>query len=62
MAADEQYARQLAEQYNGPAAYGTAPRTGSRGRQNQQRPVNRPGQNVNTMNDDERERSFIDGI
>ena len=37
LAADERYARQLAEQYNGPLAYGDAPRSGSGNRRTQQR-------------------------
>ncbi|KAL9601319.1 MAG: hypothetical protein Q9219_002614 [cf. Caloplaca sp. 3 TL-2023] len=59
LAADEQYARQLAEHYNG-AAYG-GPRGGSRGRQNP--PVNGPrrtGSRQHEAYDEERERSFID--
>ena len=62
LAADEQYARQLAEHYNGAAAYG-APRDGSRGRQNP--PVagpKRTGSRQYEAYDDERERSFIDGM
>lgn len=62
LAADEQYARQLAEHYNGAAAYG-APRSGSRGRQSQ--PVaglQKPGSKQNEAYDDDRERSFIDGM
>ncbi|KAL8731296.1 MAG: hypothetical protein Q9166_003520, partial [cf. Caloplaca sp. 2 TL-2023] len=60
LAADEQYARQLAEHYNGSNAYG-APRTGSKGRPN---PAN-PGQKRASSRqypeyEDERERSFID--
>ncbi|KAL8739026.1 MAG: hypothetical protein Q9181_000308 [Wetmoreana brouardii] len=60
LAADEQYARQLAEHYNGPAAYGV-PRAGSRGRQI---PPNSGPKRTRSRqygeNDDERERSFID--
>lgn len=62
LAADEQYARQLAEHYNGAAAYG-GPRSGSRGRQSQ--PVTgwqRTGSKPNEAYDDDRERSFIDGM
>lgn len=63
LAADEQYARQLAEHYNGAAAYG-APRGGSRGRPNQ--PVaaapRRTGSRQYEAYDEERERSFIDGM
>ncbi|KAL8942847.1 MAG: hypothetical protein Q9211_001210 [Gyalolechia sp. 1 TL-2023] len=60
MAADEQYARQLAEHYNGAGAYG-APRGGSRGRQKP--PVAGP-QRTNSRRheayEEDRERSFID--
>ncbi|KAL8822043.1 MAG: hypothetical protein Q9223_000035 [Gallowayella weberi] len=60
LAADEQYARQLAEHYNGAAAYGS-PRSGSRGRPNpslsgQKRTASRQY----PQHEDERERSFID--
>lgn len=62
MAADEQYARQLAEHYNGAAAYGV-PRGGSRGRQ---RPhmtgPQRTGSRGYEVYDEDRERSFIDGM
>lgn len=59
LAADEQYARQLAEHYNGAAAY-EAPRSGSRGGQ-QNAPL-RPQQNSRPSDGyDDRERSFIDG-
>lgn len=37
LAADERYARQLAEQYNGPLAYGEGPRSRSGNRRTQQR-------------------------
>ncbi|KAI4167919.1 MAG: hypothetical protein LQ343_006789 [Gyalolechia ehrenbergii] len=60
MAADERYARQLAEHYNGAAAYG-APRGGPRGRQNP--PVTGPlkiGSRGHEAYDEDRERSFID--
>ena len=60
LAADEQYARQLAEHYNGAAAYGP-PRTASRG----QRSSGAPGQRQPLRQDDlydDRERSFIDGL
>ncbi|KAL8787008.1 MAG: hypothetical protein Q9213_002444 [Squamulea squamosa] len=60
LAADEQFARQLAEHYNSPAVYG-ASRSGSRGRSNA--PTSGPKrmssrQYQETEND--RERSFID--
>ncbi|KAL9606081.1 MAG: hypothetical protein Q9179_000761 [Wetmoreana sp. 5 TL-2023] len=60
LAADEQYARQLAEHYNGPAAYGV-PRAGSRGRPIP--PTSGPKRTRSRQHgehDDERERSFID--
>ncbi|KAL8721109.1 MAG: hypothetical protein Q9225_002132 [Loekoesia sp. 1 TL-2023] len=60
LAADEQYARQLAEHYNGAAAYG-GPRGGSKARQN---PTvtgpKRTGSRKYEVYDEERERSFID--
>ena len=60
--ADEQYARQLAEHYSGAAAYGGAPRTGQRERQNLEhpRPRKEMGLKPNELYDD-REHSFIDG-
>ncbi|KAL8841909.1 MAG: hypothetical protein Q9170_000782 [Blastenia crenularia] len=60
LAADEQYARQLAEHYNGAAAYGT-PMSGSRGRQHP--PTTGPqrmGSRQYEVYDEDRERSFID--
>lgn len=62
LAADEQYARQLAEHYNGAEAY-RASRAGSRGRQPP--PTDGPkrtGSRQYTKYEDERERSFIDGV
>ncbi|KAL8909746.1 MAG: hypothetical protein Q9207_000055 [Kuettlingeria erythrocarpa] len=60
LAADEQYARQLAEHYNGAAAYG-APRSGSKGRHSQPMAgLQKPGPKQNEAYDDDRERSFID--
>ncbi|KAL8802614.1 MAG: hypothetical protein Q9182_003705 [Xanthomendoza sp. 2 TL-2023] len=60
LAADEQYARQLAEHYNGAAAYG-APRSGSRGRSNPSiSGPKRTGSRQYPQHEDERERSFID--
>ncbi|KAL8775719.1 MAG: hypothetical protein Q9209_000215 [Squamulea sp. 1 TL-2023] len=60
LAADEQYARQLAEHYNSSAVYG-ASRSGSRGRSNA--PMSRP-KRMNSRQypetEDDRERSFID--
>ncbi|KAI4087283.1 MAG: hypothetical protein LQ344_006899 [Seirophora lacunosa] len=60
LASDEQYARQLAEHYNGAAPY-AAPRGSSRGRQNP--PMTGPtrtGRREYEAFDDDRERSFID--
>lgn len=61
--ADERYARQLAEHYSGTAAYGEAPRHGSRGRQdpNLNRTRKDTGLKPNEFNE-EREHSFIDGV
>lgn len=58
MAADERYARQLAEHYNGAATYGGAPRPGP----NQSRGAlrNNSGTRPNQY-EEEREHSFIDG-
>lgn len=60
--ADEQYARQLAEHYSSTATYDRAPRTTSRGRQNQEktRPQRETGLKPNELYDG-REHSFIDG-
>ena len=59
LAADEQYARQLAEHYNGAATY-AAPRSGPRG--GQQNVPLRPRQDSRPDDlYDDRERSFIDG-
>lgn len=61
LAADEQYARQLAEHYNGAAASG-APSDGPRGRPNQSMTgPRRIGSRQNEASADDRERSFIDG-
>ncbi|KAL8911126.1 MAG: hypothetical protein Q9171_003664 [Xanthocarpia ochracea] len=60
LAADEQYARQLAEHYNSSVAYG-APRSGSKGRSNQ--PMSGPRRSNSRQypeSEEERERSFID--
>ncbi|KAL8645789.1 MAG: hypothetical protein Q9210_006514 [Variospora velana] len=60
LAADEQYARQLAEHYNGAAAYVT-PRGSSRGRQNQPMTGStRIDPRQHEAYNDDRERSFID--
>ena len=60
LVADEQYARQLAEHYNGAASYG-APRRGSRGRQDYAFQTPKRTQTSPYGGDDEKERSFIDG-
>ncbi|KAI4289091.1 MAG: hypothetical protein L6R35_001637 [Caloplaca aegaea] len=60
LAADEQYARQLAEHYNGAAAYVT-PRASSGGRQNQPMTGStRTDPRQHEAYNDDRERSFID--
>ncbi|KAI4255957.1 MAG: hypothetical protein LQ352_002308 [Teloschistes flavicans] len=60
LAADEQYARQLAEHYNGAAASGPS-RGGTRGRPKQYpREPQRTGSRQYDQYDEERERSFID--
>ncbi|KAL8694565.1 MAG: hypothetical protein Q9218_000821 [Villophora microphyllina] len=60
LAADEQYARQLAEHYNGPAVYGP-PRGVAKGRPNQySREPQRTSSRQRQQYDEERERSFID--
>ena len=65
LAADEQYARQLAEHYSGAAAYG-APRNDSRndsrgGQQNGGMMQKQSSRQNDLYDDEERERSFIDG-
>lgn len=62
LAADEAYARQLAEQYNGAAVGGNVPRGGYGPRQAQPRgPARQGGQpRPNQYGVEERERSFID--
>lgn len=47
LAADERYARQLAEQYNGGLAYGEVPRSASGNRRIQQRGPARQGSGYN---------------
>ena len=61
LAADEQYARQLAEHYNGAAAYG-APQQRSRGRQYPPTPGPQRTGSRQFGENEERERSFIDGM
>ena len=62
--ADEQYARQLAEHYNGTATYGGPPRSSSRDQRAPRRASNRDtGLKPNEVyDDDDREHSFIDGM
>ena len=62
LAADEQYARQLAEHYDSTASYGAMPPGAQRGGYQQGRPRQR--QDLDSRYDaqaQERERSFIDG-
>lgn len=47
LAADERYARQLAEQYNGGLAYGEVPRSASGNRRTQQRGSSRQASGYN---------------
>ncbi|MCJ1315058.1 ubiquitin-binding protein cue5 [Xylographa vitiligo] len=59
--ADEQYARQLAEQYNGTAAYGGPPRSISKDQRAPRGSRNRDtGLKPSELYDDDREHSFID--
>lgn len=61
--ADEQYARQLAEHYSSTSAYTGAPRTGPKGRQNQDFSSSGQETGLRPKEDDEnREYSFIDGM
>ena len=63
LAADEQYARQLAEQYNGAAAYGEVPRAGSGPRRAPRGGVTRRGSAPRPEDfDEDRDRSFFDGV
>ena len=63
LAADERYARQLAEHYNGTDAYSAAPRSGS-GQRRTQAPRG-PPRTASAPRpedpDDDRDRSFFDG-
>lgn len=62
MAADERYARQLAEHYNGPILYGAPPMsTRDRKRDSREAPPRREVGFGPNQFDDEREHSFIDG-
>ncbi len=63
LAADERYARQLAEHYNGAAAYENPPRSRSGGRRPQPREPPRSGSayRAEELHDD-RDRSFFDGM
>ncbi|KAL6715038.1 ubiquitin-binding protein cue5 [Lecanora helva] len=61
LAADERYARQLAEHYNGAAAYEGVPRSGSGTRHPQQREVRRGNSPPRPEEfDEDRDRSFFD--
>lgn len=63
LAADERYARQLAEHYNGGAAYGDPPRSGSGARHSHPRGPPRRGSAPRPEDhDDDRDRSFFDGM
>ena len=63
LAADEQYARQLAEQYNGAAAYGGVPRSGSGTRRAPRGGATRRGSAPRPEDfDQDRDRSFFDGV
>ena len=63
LAADERYARQLAEHYNGAAAYEGASRSGAGTRGAQSRgPVRRGSAPRPEEFDEDRDRSFFDGI
>lgn len=57
LAADERYARQLAEHYNATTDYGNSP-----GPIQPRGPPRRPTQERQYPNEEERERSFIDGL
>lgn len=63
--ADEQYARQLAEHYNGAPAYSAPPPRGSsreqRGAPRGVHPKKEMGLKPNELYDDDREHSFLDG-
>lgn len=61
LAADERYARQLAEHYNGAAAYEGSPRSGAGVRRPQQRGPSQRGSAPMAGDDDDRDRSFFDG-
>lgn len=63
LAADERYARQLAEHYNGAAAYDHAPRSASGTRRAPRGGASRRGSAPRPENlDDERDRNFFDGM
>ena len=61
--ADEQYARQLAEHYNGTTAYGGPPQGNPKDQRAQRafRSNRNTGLKPNELYDDDREHSFIDG-
>lgn len=63
LAADERYARQLAEHYNGAAAYEGPPTLESGPRRSQPRgPPRRGSAPRPEESDDDRDRSFFDGM
>lgn len=63
LAADERYARQLAEHYNGAAAYDQAPRSGSGTRRAPRGGAVRRGSAPRPEEfDDDRDRNFFDGM
>ena len=61
LAADERYARQLAEHYNGTDAYGRVPLQHSRPQQKFKGPPRRATGPISSEEDEDRERSFLDG-
>ena len=61
LAADERYARQLAEHYNGPDAYGRVPLQHARPQQKFKGPPRRATGPIANEYDEDRERSFLDG-
>ena len=61
LAADERYARQLAEHYNGVDAYGSAPRAHGSAQQQFKGPSRGQTGPMSNQYEEERERNFIDG-
>ncbi|KAL9636333.1 MAG: hypothetical protein Q9164_002879 [Protoblastenia rupestris] len=60
LAADERYARQLAEHYNGVDAHSSAPRSRAAPPQQFKGPPRRPTGPMPNQDDEDRERSFLD--